>query len=65
VTNYVTLYIPVAAALVGLAVYLRRRSTEGKAARAVADADTTKSEGRAGADGSKGGEGGGRDGGEA
>ncbi len=34
VTNYVTLYIPAAAALVGLAVYLRRRSTEGKAARA-------------------------------
>jgi len=28
VTNYVTLYIPLASALVGLAVYLRRRSTE-------------------------------------
>jgi hypothetical protein len=28
VTNYVTLYIPLAGALVGLAVYLRRRSTE-------------------------------------
>ncbi|HEU4410086.1 MAG TPA: GldG family protein [Polyangiaceae bacterium] len=35
VTNYVTLYIPAAAALVGLAVYLRRRSTEGRAARAA------------------------------
>jgi len=28
VTNYVTIYIPLASALVGLAVYLRRRSTE-------------------------------------
>jgi hypothetical protein len=35
VTNYVTLYIPAAAALVGLAVYLRRRSTEGRTARAA------------------------------
>jgi hypothetical protein len=28
VTNYVAVYIPLAAALVGLAVFLRRRSTE-------------------------------------
>ncbi|HEU4533339.1 MAG TPA: GldG family protein, partial [Polyangiaceae bacterium] len=39
VTNYVTLYIPAAAALVGLAVYLRRRSTEGRVARAAADGE--------------------------
>ena len=39
VTNYVTLYIPAAAALVGLAVYLRRRSTEGRVARGAARDD--------------------------
>jgi gliding motility-associatede transport system auxiliary component len=46
VTNYVLFYIPIAAGLVGLAVYLRRRSTEGRVARAAAEGEGGEGEGR-------------------